>query len=89
MNTEDDDQGDACATCPGCRMRRGLTKAIQADPLLRQRLLDELLDTVERLRGVDSADDDEEIEAAADTADQMVDLLQVIHEASGIDQGDD
>lgn len=69
MNVKTDEEADDCARCPRCQLRERLAVAL-GDEIGegRQELLDQLLNTVERLRAVDGAEDYDEAEELVDLA---------------------
>lgn len=81
MNDDRNDDDATCpTTCPRCRLREGATTAM-ADEELRQNLLD----TVERVRAVDVAEDDEEQEAVEQAAAMVVELVDAITDMTALD----
>lgn len=92
MTTTSDDRTDdtSCATCPRCRLRRGLTRGLLADDgTARHDLLEQLLDTIEAVRAVDLADDDDEHELVAGAVDELLLTVDRVHDLAGDDEGDD
>jgi hypothetical protein len=75
----DDSDGDDCSKCPRCQLRQGITNVmLDEDGELRQQLLDQLLDTVERLRAAEVAETDDAEEIAEEAALEVLDLMDCI-----------
>lgn len=81
--TDDWNEPDTgCATCPRCRMRRKIQAAIANDDVLRSQLLEALLDAVEGVRAAESSDDEDENPDAAVAAEQVLELLDCVHQVA-------
>jgi hypothetical protein len=89
---EHDHEDEGRGRCPRCRMREGLTAAIgHPSGEYRQILLDQLLDTVEKLRAVDATDEDDEEheEVVVYAAEEAIELGDCLAQLAGIAYSDD